>query len=158
MQGFQAAAAGFISTLPMTIIMHAGHKRLPPQEQYPLPPREIVNELLWKTGVEEIAPERFKFMSTLVAHFAYGALAGSAFAAVERHLPGPVIARGASFGLMVWGASYFGLLPTLGILKPAHEAPLRRNLLMIAAHLVWGAALATLSATEIKAAPQRPRS
>jgi hypothetical protein len=38
--------------------------------------------------------------------------------------------------------SYFGIMPTLRILRPAHEHPLRRNALMIAAHLVWGSTMA----------------
>jgi len=42
---------------------------------------------------------------------------------------------------MVWGGSYLGLLPSLGILRPATDHPAQRNALMIAAHLVWGATL-----------------
>jgi putative membrane protein len=34
--------------------------------------------------------------------------------------------------------SYLGLLPALGILRPATEHPERRNALMIVAHLIWG--------------------
>ena len=48
---------------------------------------------------------------------------------------------GACYGLAVWAGSYLGLLPALGVLKPATEHPVRRIALMIAAHLVWGAAL-----------------
>ena len=40
-----------------------------------------------------------------------------------------------------------GLLPAAGILKPATEHPARRNALMIASHLVWGAALGALLAS-----------
>ena len=38
-----------------------------------------------------------------------------------------------------------GLLPALGILTPATRHPPRRNLLMIAAHVVWGATLGLLT-------------
>jgi hypothetical protein len=31
-----------------------------------------------------------------------------------------------------------GLLPTLGLLRPASEHPLRYSALMITAHLLWG--------------------
>jgi hypothetical protein len=65
-----------------------------------------------------------------------GALYG---AVTPRNFSGP--ATGAAFGLGVWTASYLGLLPALGILKPATEHPARRNLLMIGAHVVWGSAL-----------------
>jgi hypothetical protein len=40
----------------------------------------------------------------------------------------------------VWAGSYLGWLPAAGILSPATEHPARRNALMIASHVVWGAA------------------
>jgi hypothetical protein len=43
---------------------------------------------------------------------------------------------------MVWVVSYFGIMPGLRTLRPAHDRPGRRNALMIAAHLVWGSTLA----------------
>jgi len=52
--------------------------------------------------------------------------------------------KGIVFGLGVWAASYLAWLPALGILPPATEAPPRRNAVMIAAHIVWGAAAGLL--------------
>lgn len=45
-------------------------------------------------------------------------------------------------GAAIWAGSYFGWVPALGILTPASEHPRRRNALMIAAHIVWGATTA----------------
>ena len=45
------------------------------------------------------------------------------------------------YGLGVWAMSYLGWIPAVRILTPAHRHPLRRNLLMIAAHIVWGLTL-----------------
>jgi uncharacterized membrane protein YagU involved in acid resistance len=53
----------------------------------------------------------------------------------------PNVVNGVAYGLGVWTASYLGLLPALGLLAPATEHPARRNALMIAAHVVWGASL-----------------
>ena len=64
------------------------------------------------------------------------------------------VGKGIAFGLGVWTASYLGLLPALGILKPATQHPLRRNLLMIGAHVVWGASLAGLYHTACTAIPE----
>ena len=50
----------------------------------------------------------------------------------------------------MWAASYLGWIPAAGLLKPATEHPARRNFMMIAAHLVWGAALA-LALKELEA-------
>jgi hypothetical protein len=56
---------------------------------------------------------------------------------------------GVALGLGVWTASYLGVLPALGILRPATEHPARRTALMIAAHVVWGSALgSTLQALD----------
>jgi hypothetical protein len=66
----------------------------------------------------------------------------------------------------VWAGSYFLGMPAAGVLAPAQRHPLRRNLLMIAARLVWGGTLALtvreleLARREIfatSAAPDRSR-
>jgi uncharacterized membrane protein YagU involved in acid resistance len=44
---------------------------------------------------------------------------------------------GAAAGVAVWLVSYMGWIPAWA-LKPATGHPMRRNLLMIRAHLVWG--------------------
>ena len=49
---------------------------------------------------------------------------------------------GSMAGVAVWAASYFGWIPAMGVLSPAHRHPPARNALMIAAHLVWGAVTA----------------
>jgi hypothetical protein len=41
----------------------------------------------------------------------------------------------------VWVASYFGLLPLLGLAESGLKEPLQRNLMMLAAHLVWGSTM-----------------
>jgi hypothetical protein len=45
---------------------------------------------------------------------------------------------GALFGVGVWGASYLGWLPAVGLIQPAIRHPARRNALMLSVHLVWG--------------------
>jgi hypothetical protein len=49
---------------------------------------------------------------------------------------------GAFYGVLVWGASYLGWIPGARILKPATQHPGRRNGMMVACHLVWGATMA----------------
>jgi hypothetical protein len=108
-------------------------------EQCPLPPREIIEGTLpavAKRGLEE----RGRQTGTLAAHFGYGAATGALYGLVR---PRGGIPAGAAYGLLVWIVSYFGIMPGLGSLRPAHEHPLRRNWLMIVAHLVWGSTLAT---------------
>lgn len=131
------AIAGVAGTLAMTAAMRRMHRELPHKENYPLPPREIIDSVAAKADValgDDIARD-----VTTAAHFAYGAASGALLGAANVMM-GPV--SGASAGVGIWLASYMGWIPAAGILKPATDHPPRRNLLMIAAHLVWGVSTA----------------
>jgi uncharacterized membrane protein YagU involved in acid resistance len=81
---------------------------------------------------------------TVLSHFAYGATCGAIYGPLSGRLGGGGVIGGVAFGLAVWTGSYLGWLPAAGILTPATEHPGRRNALMIAAHVVWGAAAGVL--------------
>lgn len=136
------ALAGLAATMAMTAFMRRAHRHLPLDEQYPLPPREIVDHTI------HVEREEAARTATVLSHFGFGALAGSLYAlSPVNRLGGP------SYGLGVWAASYLGWLPAFRILAPATEHPIQRNLLMLAAHVVWGAVLSR-SLDELDAAGQ----
>lgn len=83
--------------------------------------------------------------ATTASHFGYGAAMGAAYGPLQTRVPLPAVAQGILYGLFVWAASYLGLLPLLGISASNHKEPMRRNLMMIAAHVVWGASLGTMA-------------
>ena len=83
---------------------------------------------------------------TLAAHFGYGTAAGVLFGLLAPKRAGEAVPAGIGFGLLVWSASYLGLMPALGLHPPATRDTFRRNALMIAAHVVWGASLGALAA------------
>jgi len=141
MQALRGAVGGLLATLPMSALMLGAHRRLPRREKYPLPPALIVDNALRKAGVppSTLEPET-RERAVWSAHLLYGAAAGAVYGALMPRPSRP--ARGAAFGLGVWLGSYLGWLPLTGLMPPAHREPARRNALMIAAHLVWGAALA----------------
>ena len=134
------ALAGLAATGPMTLAMKLMHERLPREEQYPLPPRQVTEGLAEKAGVNEHLDEEEREAATWASHFAFGAAAGALYGAVsgEKLDQRPVLA-GVGFGLAVWAGSYLGWLPAAGLISPATEHPARRNALMVAAHAVWGA-------------------
>lgn len=122
----------------MTVAMRALHRRLPSQQRYSLPPREIIQEVLPDTAERRITEDHRQTL-TMAAHFGYGAATGALYAAARpRGNPGLC----ALYGVLVWGASYLGWIPGLRILEPATRHPARRNALMIACHLVWGTTMA----------------
>lgn len=134
------ALAGVAATVAMTIAMRHLHGLLDNRDRYPLPPREIVERVV-VAGDEQVART-----STLFAHFGFGAFTGSIFALLPmRH------GNGILYGLGVWALSYLGWIPAAHILAPAWRHPVYRNLLMLAAHVVWGATLSR-SLNELEAA------
>lgn len=122
------AIAGFVGTMAMTRAMRRLHARLPEEERYPLPPREIVDSVA-------APPDEAAKDATAASHFLYGGMSGAVIGALNAPVS-PV--SGAVAGVAIWLGSYMGWIPAGGILRPATGHPPRRNLLMIAAHLVWG--------------------
>ncbi len=140
----QGAAAGLIATVPMTLFMQAVWKRLPAKEQYALPPRQVTRNVIRPRRFYRLSREK-QTMLTLVLHFLFGAATGSVYGVVEETIPLQKALKGSLAGLVVWAGSYLGWIPVFGILPPATEHPWRRNMMMIAAHLVWGSVLGVLA-------------
>lgn len=155
------AASGFLATAPMTVAMEVMHRLLPQHERYPLPPRQIVDNATRQASAEREVPGRPHHPSerhsgldperenrggvALAAHFAFGTMAGSAYGPIARTRPSSPALAGIGYGLLVWGSQYLGVLPAMGVLSNAKHHPGRRNALMIAAHVVWGATLGLLT-------------
>src|SRR5690606_35942413 len=131
--------AGIAATVAMTMAMRRLHPLLEKDECYPLPPRQIIDQI-GLGGEEDAARNR-----TVIAHLAYGALTGALFATLPRRR-----GVGVAYGLAIWAGSYLGWIPTLKVLSPASRHPANRNLLMSAVHVVWGAVLAK-SLSELEA-------
>ena len=140
----QGAGAGLIATLPMTLFMRSAWKYLPADERYALPPRQVTREVVGKRRFWTMKPGN-QTVLTLALHFLFGAAVGSIYGMVEERIPMQSAVKGSLAGVAVWAGSYLGWIPALGILPPATEHPWRRNMMMIAAHLVWGMALGSLA-------------
>lgn len=149
----QGVWAGLAATAPMTFAMEWGFEQLPRSQRYALPPREIISVVGEKCAAWQSLTEPQKQAATWAAHFAYGGAMGAIYSALTPH-PARNAWTGAAFGLGVWAGSYLGLLPGLGILRSAAQHPSERNVLMIAAHLVWGVTLGTALARH-RAKPRR---
>src|SRR5207248_2422364 len=137
--------AGFIGTAPMTVFMLATQRFLPKGQQYELPPELIIKDLARQAHIRQHMSKMQVLAATLVSHFGYGAVTGALYSPLAKKLPLPAVLKGAIFGVAVWASSYLGLLPLLGISESAHQEPVRRNLMMIAAHIVWGSAMGVVA-------------
>jgi len=136
------ALAGAASTLPMSAVMAAADSAGLMGEH---PPEVIVEKGMRRSGVH--ADEGTTDSLTLVAHFGFGAGAGALFGLLNRgvrHRTSAWVAQGIAYGLIVYAVSYKGWIPSLHILpQPEHDRPGRQPS-MIAAHVVFGAALGAL--------------
>jgi hypothetical protein len=134
----------------MTAAMTLMHHRLPGDAPGPLPPVAITRGPLRRAGRARRngtpAPIPVNLAPlTLAAHFGYGAVTGALWPLWRRawgQESGGRVDSGAAFGLAVWGASYLGWVPAMGLLPPVGRHAAGRVGLMLAAHLVWGVALA----------------
>ena len=144
------AAAGAAATVPMTIFWEAMHPRLAGEPPRPLPPREIAEALAVKAGVSrELTETQMEWLS-LALHFGYGTLTGAVFGTVAPRRTPAAVAAGMLFGLGVWSSSYLGWLPATGVRHSPRWDPPARTGLLIASHLVWGAAAGLLLSQKAK--------
>ncbi len=144
--------AGLIATAPMSVTMLLLHKAWPETREAPLPPEEVTAEAAEGVGVRDDLGEPGLQAATVAGHFAYGAAAGALYALAVGTTRQP-LAVGVGAGLALWTVSYFGWVPALGLMAPAHEQPAERNTMMIAAHVVWGATTGLLVDAALRDGP-----
>jgi uncharacterized membrane protein YagU involved in acid resistance len=138
------AVAGTVATVPMTIFWEAMHDRMPGEPPRPLPPREVAEALVVKAGVSRRFSESEIEWLAMALHFGYGAFTGAIFGTMAPRHAGRGIVAGALFGVGVWTASYLGWLPAAGVRQsPRYDVPARTRLIL-ASHVVWGAAAGLL--------------
>jgi hypothetical protein len=139
------AASGTAATLPMTAVMLAWHRQLPWSKRDPVPPAQITKHFTEAIGLDDELGHEGRLALTVPAHFGYGASVGALYGAVARpQSAAQAAASGMVYGLGVWAASYAGWLPVAGLYRPAKHEPAERHAMMIASHLVYGAALGVL--------------
>jgi hypothetical protein len=137
------AGAGALATAAMSVLMVAADRAGLMGKH---PPEAITETILDGAGVETPSQDVENAVST-VLHLAFGATAGALFEVGRRRLlPGrAAIPAGAAWGLAVWAVSYAGWVPWLRILPPPDEDRTDRQVVMVAAHLVYGATLGAIA-------------
>ena len=136
--------AGLAGTAAMTQFMLVMHRRLPPGERYPLPPRQVTMAAIERVGLEPPDDRVARSALTLAGHFLYGVALAEVYALGAPRRTWAPAGVGLPFGLAVWTGSYLGWLPAAGLHRPATRESMERNALMIAAHLVWAGTLAAV--------------
>jgi len=130
----------------MTLFMLGAHRFLPFHQRRSLPPKAITMDLLRKVHLKQHLNRKERKRAPWIAHVAYGTGVGATYGSFARFIPLPAPVKGVIFALLVWAGSYLGWLPAFNVSGSAPDEPMRRNLLMIAAHMVYGAAVGPVAA------------
>lgn len=139
---FRGFWSSTMATSSMTLAMFQFFSKFSGVRKTTLPPAEITQSVEEKAGLKKVISDELHQELSLVSHFGYGAGCGIAYALISKQLPGSVLSKGAFFGLTVWSASYFGIIPGLNLTPSAPKMNFERNLMMVTSHIVWGVALA----------------
>jgi uncharacterized membrane protein YagU involved in acid resistance len=139
--GLKGALAGCLATVPMTLTMLGLHRYLPFWQRHSLPPEKITMGVARRLGLKRHLNRPQERGIVWISHFAYGTGAGTVYGPLAGKIPAPPALKGTMYGLLVWAASYLGWLPVMNLPEQADDQPAQRNVLVITAHLVWGAAL-----------------
>ena len=131
----RGALAGFAGTAAMSLV------------QWPVafaasedPPPVEIGERLHRILPGRQPPRRTILLRSTALHLAFGTAAGALYgiAAPRRHRE----VTGIGFAALIWAASYFGYLPTVGLHRTPHRDPPLRQAGNAAAHVVYGLSLA----------------
>jgi putative membrane protein len=133
------AIAGFAGTLPMTVFMLSTQRFLPKGQRYDLPPEIITKDITERAHIRQHMNKAQILAATTAAHFGYGAGMGMLYGILARRIPFNSALKGILFSLVIWAVSYQMLLPVIGIKESAQGETMQRNLMMIVAHIIWGA-------------------
>jgi uncharacterized membrane protein YagU involved in acid resistance len=152
----RGAFAGLIATIPMTVTMQALRAWLPREQTRPMPPREVIDRTVDKSGAGGVVDEGGRTALTTVGHLAFGAAAGALYGAAvsassKESLERSSVMAGIAYGLTVWALAYGVGLPSLGLHPAAADETNDRNEVLIASHIVWGATLGRLTRVDARA-------
>ncbi len=135
----RGAFSGSVATVLMTVVIFGGQKLF---GFHTPPPVEITRRVSRRVGISPPRSKEGFQVFWLAGHLAYGAACGVLFALVRRFLPPQPAPAGLIAGGTVWAVSYFGYLPSLSLYPWPEDDPDARTIVMIAAHAVYGVALA----------------
>jgi uncharacterized membrane protein YagU involved in acid resistance len=142
----KGALAGAGATFPMTITLYVLRQFLMPDAKDMLGPDRTTRWIEAQLNLDTHLSRHEHWALMLLAHSGYGALAGMVYAPFAPRKPVYAIPQGIAFGLFVWATAYMGWLPVVRVVPSPPQRSSHRRVIMISAHVVWGAVLGALLA------------
>ncbi|MDQ2867778.1 MAG: DUF1440 domain-containing protein [Verrucomicrobiota bacterium] len=91
-----------------------------------------------KAVTGEKIPAARKPLAGEAVHYAMGAASGAIYGVATELAPFAAAGDGLAFGTSVWLAADNGIVPALGLARPAKEIPFSTHFYALASHLVYG--------------------
>ena len=104
-------------------------------------PGQVAKRLLEGFTQRKI-PDRAAWITSTIAHWAYGSAAGAAYGLLAGSLPEPHPGYGVPYGAAVFAGDYIAL-PAAGLYKPIWEYDAKTLAWDLSAHLAYGAGTGT---------------
>jgi hypothetical protein len=153
-QGWSLAGAlgGIAGGTAMTVMMTKVGPRVLPHDVLPdtPAPQKVVQWAEREAGEPDALSGLSEKMAALGAHLGYSAATGAVFGLARHAVPAlsrvPTPVAGVGFGLLVWVASFEGLLPALGVMPPTTAHPPKRWPAPLMGHSLFGAVTALVAA------------
>jgi len=149
--GLLAGAVGTASMDTVRYLMHrrAGGKEsplaweFPPVDTWePAPDPGQVAKRVIEGFTKRKLPDRWAWLTSTVAHWAYGSSAAALYGVLAGSLHRPDALYGLPFGAAVWATGYM-VLPEAGLYKPIWEYDAKTLASDLSAHLAYGAGTGT---------------
>ncbi|WP_413292288.1 DUF6789 family protein [Bdellovibrio sp. HCB185ZH] len=140
---FRGLWASTMATSTMSYSLFEAFKRFTLRDRIkPLPQAQVAATALEKLHIPKLGSEAQQ-EAAMISHYGYGAVFGIAYALLASKIPGsnPVI-KGSLFGLGVWAASYFGIIPAFNLEPKNRKQTTQRKSLIIGSHIIWGIGMA----------------
>jgi uncharacterized membrane protein YagU involved in acid resistance len=153
------ALAGAAGGLAMTLMIQKVAPKVLPEEMRPggFAPKKAVQWTEEKAGQPEALSEGEEMKAAMGAHLGYSAMGGAMYGIARESVRGiPAPLSGAVFGLALWGLSFEGWMPALGIMERTTDKPIKKWPAPIMGHLIYGVVTA-LSFEGLEALRERSR-
>lgn len=109
-----------------------------------LDPTGHIAEVISITVLRHKLNEREKSFAGPAVHYAFGALAGAAYAVAAEHRSEVAAGYGTAFGVGLWAAGDEIAVPALRLAPAPWKQPLRDHAAMFGAHVVYGVTVETI--------------
>lgn len=149
--GIDAAVRGALGGVAGGLAMYGMKQKVAPKvipeemRREGFAPKKAIQWAEEQTGHPDALTEDQEQKAAVAAHVAYSAGFGALYGLARRKADGvPIPIAGALFGLAVWGVSFEGLMPALGMMEATTDLPKKQWPPDLVGHIIYGTTTAVV--------------